>query len=75
MRLFVDVRSRGSLRAQRRREGRRLPLRTDHRRADGDTIHLYYGAADFCVAMATGSVRPLLTWLGAHPSVDRRSGL
>ncbi|MDR3740720.1 MAG: glycosidase [Terracidiphilus sp.] len=43
--------------------------------ADGDTIHLYYGAADFCVAMATGSVRTLLAWLNAHASVDTASGL
>jgi predicted GH43/DUF377 family glycosyl hydrolase len=34
--------------------------------ADGDTIHLYYGAADSCVAMATGSVRALLSWLDAN---------
>ena len=27
---------------------------------DGDTINLYYGAADTCVALATGSVRELL---------------
>ena len=31
--------------------------------ADGDTIHLYYGAADSCVALATGSIRNLLSWL------------
>jgi predicted GH43/DUF377 family glycosyl hydrolase len=31
--------------------------------ADGDTIHLYYGAADSCIAMATGSIRALLSWL------------
>ena len=43
--------------------------------ADGDTIHLYYGAADSCMAMATGSVRALFAWLDAHPSVERRSGL
>jgi predicted GH43/DUF377 family glycosyl hydrolase len=30
---------------------------------DGDTLHLYYGAADTCVAMATGSIRELLHWL------------
>jgi predicted GH43/DUF377 family glycosyl hydrolase len=30
---------------------------------DGDTIHLYYGAADTCIALATGSVRELLGWL------------
>jgi len=31
--------------------------------ADGDTIHLYYGAADTSVAMATGSIRAILEWL------------
>ena len=31
--------------------------------ADGDTIHLYYGAADTSMALATGSVRSLLSWL------------
>ena len=30
---------------------------------DGDTLRLYYGAADSCVALATGSVRELLEWL------------
>jgi len=30
---------------------------------DGDTVHLYYGAADTCVALATGSIRQLLAWL------------
>jgi predicted GH43/DUF377 family glycosyl hydrolase len=34
--------------------------------ADGDTIHLYYGAADSCIAMATGSIRALLAWLDQH---------
>jgi predicted GH43/DUF377 family glycosyl hydrolase len=36
--------------------------------ADGDTIHLYYGAADSCMAMATGSIRALLAWLDMHSS-------
>jgi predicted GH43/DUF377 family glycosyl hydrolase len=31
--------------------------------ADGDTVHLYYGAADTSVALATGSLRGLLRWL------------
>jgi len=35
---------------------------------DGDTIHLYYGAADTSVALATGSVRELLQWLDEHGS-------
>lgn len=35
-------------------------------RPDGDAINLYYGAADTSVAMATGSVSHLLTWLDRH---------
>ena len=31
--------------------------------SDGDTIHLYYGAADTCIALATGSISSLLDWL------------
>lgn len=31
---------------------------------DGDTINLYYGAADSCIALAHGSIRALLKWLG-----------
>lgn len=31
--------------------------------ADGDTVHLYYGAADTSIGMATGSVRGMLDWL------------
>lgn len=30
---------------------------------DGDALHLYYGAADTSIAMATGSIRQLLDWL------------
>ncbi len=33
---------------------------------DGDTLRVYYGAADTCVALATGSVRQILRWLGEH---------
>lgn len=39
---------------------------------DGDTLNLYYGAADMCIAMATGSVREILEWLdrrGSAPSL------
>jgi predicted GH43/DUF377 family glycosyl hydrolase len=36
--------------------------------ADGDTINLYYGAADMCIAMATGSVRGILQWLDRQGS-------
>ena len=34
--------------------------------ADGDTINLYYGAADSSIALAHGSIRCLLTWLDAN---------
>lgn len=34
---------------------------------DGDTIRLYYGAADTCIALATGSVRACLDWLEHVP--------
>jgi len=33
--------------------------------ADGDTLNLYYGAADSGIALATGSVRAMLEWLCA----------
>lgn len=33
---------------------------------DGDTLHLYYGAADSSIGLATGSVRELLAWLDQH---------
>jgi predicted GH43/DUF377 family glycosyl hydrolase len=35
---------------------------------DGDTVNLYYGAADTSVALASGSVRELLRWLDEHGS-------
>jgi predicted GH43/DUF377 family glycosyl hydrolase len=35
---------------------------------DGDTLYLYYGGADTCVALATGSIRELLEWLRIHAS-------
>lgn len=38
--------------------------------ADGDTIHLYYGAGDSCMAMATGSIRTLLAWLEANSTLE-----
>jgi predicted GH43/DUF377 family glycosyl hydrolase len=42
--------------------------------ADGDTIHLYYGAADSCMALATGSIRTLLAWLDTNSSVATETG-
>jgi len=34
--------------------------------ADGDTLNLYYGGADSCIALATGSVNKILKWLETH---------
>jgi predicted GH43/DUF377 family glycosyl hydrolase len=31
--------------------------------SDGDTINIYYGAADTCIALATGSIKKMLEWL------------
>lgn len=42
--------------------------------SDGDTLNLYYGAADTSVALATGSIRQLLGWLDAHGSVPAHTG-
>jgi len=36
--------------------------------ADGDTLNVYYGAADTCLALATGSVGDMLQWLDVHGS-------
>ena len=36
-------------------------------RDDGDTLHIYYGAADSVVCVATASLDQLLTHLGVHP--------
>lgn len=49
---------------------------------DGDTIHLYYGAADSSICLATGSIKELLDWLqcdgsdltGVAGQVEERSG-
>jgi predicted GH43/DUF377 family glycosyl hydrolase len=30
---------------------------------DGDTLRIYYGAADTCIGMATGSIQQMLRWL------------
>jgi predicted GH43/DUF377 family glycosyl hydrolase len=38
---------------------------------DGDSLHMYYGGADSCIALATASIRVLLDWLhedGRPPS-------
>ncbi len=35
---------------------------------DGDTINMYYGAADTCLALAKGSISQVLAWLARHGS-------
>jgi len=35
---------------------------------DGDTLYMYYGAADSVIALATGSIGEILRWLDAHGS-------
>jgi predicted GH43/DUF377 family glycosyl hydrolase len=37
---------------------------------DGDTIRLYYGAADTSIALATGSIRACLSRLNDNPSTE-----
>ena len=41
---------------------------------DGDTLRLYYGAADTSIALATGSIRGIIEWLDrkGHPPADSR---
>jgi predicted GH43/DUF377 family glycosyl hydrolase len=43
--------------------------------ADGDTIQLYYGAGDSCMALATGSIRSLLSWLELNSSSSELDSL
>jgi predicted GH43/DUF377 family glycosyl hydrolase len=35
---------------------------------DGDTMNLYYGAADTSICLATGSIRQMLAWIKEHNS-------
>lgn len=37
--------------------------------SDGDTLRIYYGAADSCIGLATASLKSLLSWLEAN-SID-----
>ncbi len=42
---------------------------------DGDTLYLYYGAADTSIALATGSIRELLDWLKEDSSPGGKATL
>jgi predicted GH43/DUF377 family glycosyl hydrolase len=33
---------------------------------DGDTLNMYYGAADTCIGLATGRISEILNWLETH---------
>ena len=37
---------------------------------DGDTLHIYYGGADKCVALATASLKELLDWIKTNGQPD-----
>jgi len=39
---------------------------------DGDTLRIYYGGADSCVALATASIKELLDWLDVHGRLPGR---
>jgi len=39
--------------------------------ADGDSLNLYYGAADTVLALARTSIRELLAWLDEHGKTER----
>ena len=41
--------------------------------ADGDTMYLYYGAADTSIGLALGSVSAMLAWLDEHGKVPPSS--
>lgn len=38
--------------------------------SDGDTLNLYYGGADSCIALAQGSIKELLAWLEEHGTIE-----
>ena len=40
--------------------------------ADGDTLNVYYGAADSSVALATASIRCILAWLDSNSGPAER---
>ena len=40
--------------------------------ADGDTLNVHYGAADYSIALARASVRSPLEWFDANGGCERR---
>jgi predicted GH43/DUF377 family glycosyl hydrolase len=43
--------------------------------ADGDSLHIYYGAADSSVALAPASIRGLLQWLDSNSNSEDGSAI
>lgn len=41
---------------------------------DGDTLNMYYGAADTCIALAKASIRQMLDWLKRNSEDERADG-
>ncbi len=39
---------------------------------DGETLNIYYGAADSCIALATGRIPEMLDWLRTHDSLANK---
>jgi predicted GH43/DUF377 family glycosyl hydrolase len=39
---------------------------------DGDTMSIYYGAADTCIALAKASLKELISWLMQFGQIERR---
>ena len=42
--------------------------------ADQDTLHLYYGAGDTCIGLATASIHKLLRWLTQNSETESSTG-
>jgi predicted GH43/DUF377 family glycosyl hydrolase len=42
---------------------------------DGDTVNLYYGAADSSVALATGSIKTMLAWLEKNGGIPLNASI
>lgn len=54
-------------------ERRRAGLAAKTLAKDSDTINMYYGGADSCIALATGSVRGCLRWLDERGKLPSKS--
>lgn len=39
---------------------------------DGDTLNIYYGAADTCIGLATASINEMLAWLDKNSEIETK---